>query len=131
MANTKQSEKSAAAKNGWQEFHELLTEQRREIMDLYEHDLREGQRAVDEGSEDVVDRANRAYNSELMLALSGAERDTLFQIEEAIERLESGGFGSCTNCESEIPEARLKAVPWARYCISCQELEEKGLLQET
>ena len=131
MSTTKQSNKSAAAKNGFQEFRELLTVQRKEIMDLYEHDLKEGQRAVDEGSEDVVDRANRAYNSELMLALSGTERETLFQIEEAIERLDEGGFGSCTNCESEIPEARLKAVPWARYCISCQELEEKGLLQET
>ena len=131
MAKTKQSEKSAAASNGWKEFRELLAEQRREIMDLYEHDLREGQRAVDEGSEDVVDRANRAYNSELMLALSGTERDTLFQIEEAIERLDDGGFGACTHCASEIPEARLKAVPWARYCIDCQELEEKGLLQET
>ncbi len=131
MANTKQSGKSAAAENGWMEFREVLTEQRREIMALYEHDLKEGQRAVDEGSEDVVDRANRAYNSEMMLALSGAERDTLFQIEEAIGRLDDGGFGACTNCESDIPEARLKAVPWARYCIDCQELEEKGLLQET
>jgi DnaK suppressor protein len=131
VPKTKQSEKSAAAENGWKEFREVLTVQRKEIMDLYEHDLKEGQRAVDEGSEDVVDRANRAYNSEMMLALSGAERETLFQIEEAIGRLDKGGFGACTNCESEIPEARLKAVPWARYCIDCQELEEKGLLQET
>jgi DnaK suppressor protein len=131
VPTTKQSDESAAAKNGFKEFRELLTEQRREIMDLYEHDLKEGQRAVDEGSEDVVDRANRAYNSELRLALSGTERETLFQIEEAIGRLDEGGFGRCTNCENEIPEARLKAVLWARYCIDCQELEEKGLLQET
>jgi RNA polymerase-binding transcription factor DksA len=99
VSTTKQSDKSAAAKNGFKEFRELLTVQRREIMDLYEHDLKEGQRAVDEGSEDVVDRANRAYNSELMLALSGTERETLFQIEEAIGRLDNGGFGCCTNCE--------------------------------
>lgn len=128
MAKTK---RSVVANNGWEQIREQLLEQRKELTDLYEHDLREGQRASDEGSEDVVDRANHAYNSELMLALSGTERDTLFQIEEAIGRLDTGDFGSCTNCSNEIPPARLKAVPWARYCISCQELEEKGLLQES
>jgi DnaK suppressor protein len=124
------SKRAKAAENGWEELREQLLVQRREIMDLYEHDLREGQRASDEGSEDVVDRANSAYNREFMFSLSGTERDTLFMIEEALERLDDGQFGTCSNCENEIPVARLKAVPWARYCIDCQELDEKGLLQE-
>ena len=127
MAKSKQAK---AAENGWEELREQLMEQRQEIMDLYEHDLREGQRASDEGSEDVVDRANSAYNREFMFSLSGTERDTLFMIEEALGRLDDGGFGTCSNCENDIPVARLKAVPWARYCIDCQELDEKGLLQE-
>ena len=50
-----------------------------EIYDLYEHDLREGQRASDQGSEDIVDRANSAYNREFMFSLSGAERETLIR----------------------------------------------------
>lgn len=128
MAKSKQAK---AAENGWEDLRQQLIVQRQEIMDLYEHDLREGQRASDEGSEDVVDRANSAYNREFMFSLSGTERDTLFLIEEALGRLENGGYGTCSNCSGEIPQARLKAVPWARYCISCQELEEKGLLQES
>ena len=127
MAKSKQAK---AAGNGFEDLRQQLIVQRQEIMDLYEHDLREGQRASDEGSEDVVDRANSAYNREFMFTLSGTERDTLFMIEEALERLDSGGYGTCNHCSDEIPAARLKAVPWARYCIDCQELEEKGLLQE-
>jgi len=124
------SKQAKAAANGFEDLRQQLIVQRQEIMDLYEHDLREGQRASDEGSEDVVDRANSAYNREFMFSLSGTERETLFMIEEALERLDNGGYGTCNSCSDEIPAARLKAVPWARYCIDCQELEEKGLLQE-
>ena len=130
MAKTKNAKKATINGQSLEAIREQLLGQRQEILDLYEHDLREGQRASDEGSEDIVDRANSAYNREFMFSLSGAERDTLFQIEEALRKLEVGGYGTCSNCSEEIPEARMKAVPWATYCIDCQELEEKGLLQE-
>ncbi len=133
MAKTKTADSGALNAKVREEIRELLETQRQEILDLYEHDLREGQRASDEGSEDIVDRANSAYNREFMFSLSGAERDTLLLIDEAIEKMaaENGDFGSCQNCANEIPLARLKAVPWAKYCIDCQELEEKGLLQDS
>ena len=131
MAKTKTAGSGVLTAKVLGDIREQLETQRQEILDLYEHDLREGQRASDEGSEDIVDRANSAYNREFMFSLSGAERDTLFLIEEAIGKMdENGGFGSCQNCSSEIPLARLKAVPWAKYCIDCQELDEKGLLQD-
>ena len=131
VAKTKKAKSPGLNGQSLQEIHEHLLKQRQEILDLYEHDLREGQRASDQGSEDIVDRANNAYNREFMFSLSGAERDTLFQIEEAIEKVADGRYGTCSNCSDEIPLARLKAVLWARYCIDCQELEEKGLLQDS
>ncbi len=130
MANTKKAKKAAINGQSLEKVREELETQRREILDLYEHDLREGKRASDEGSEDIVDRANSAYNREFMFSLSGTERDTLFQIEEAIAKVADGRYGTCSNCDDPIPEARLKAVLWARYCVDCQELEERGLLQE-
>ena len=131
MAKTKTASPVGLNAKERKEIRQQLETQRQEIFDLYEHDLREGQRASDEGSEDIVDRANSAYNREFMFSLSVTERDTLFQIEEALEKIDDkGGYGSCSNCSSEIPLARLKAVPWAKYCIDCQELEEKGLLQD-
>ena len=131
MAKTKTASSEALSAKVLNEIQEQLLTQRQEILDLYEHDLREGQRASDEGSVDIVDRANNAYNREFLFSLSGAERDTLFQIEEALKKIEGNdGYGSCANCSSEIPVARLRALPWAKYCVDCKELEEKGLLQE-
>jgi DnaK suppressor protein len=65
-----------------------------------------------------------------MFALSDSERKLLLQIEEALSRLENGAYGSCAHCGDVIAMPRLEAVPWARYCIDCQELQEKGMLEE-
>ena len=43
------------------------------------------------------------------------------QIREAIARIQDGSYGECLRCEEPIAEKRLKAVPWASYCIRCQE----------
>jgi DnaK suppressor protein len=109
----------------------MLVDRKNEILELYEKDVRAGQEASDEGSDDVVDRANNAYSRELLFSLSDGERHTLLRIEEALARIEQGAYGTCTNCGREIGAGRLKAVPWARYCIDCQELAEKGMLEET
>lgn len=107
-----------------------LTVRRQELIDLYEHDLRVGKGLPDAGAEDLVDRANDAYNREFLLSLSGTERDALVEVEQALERLDGGDYGHCSHCEDKIPAKRLQAVPWARYCIDCQELAEQGLLEE-
>ena len=131
MAKTTTARKTRkSSKSTLKAYREKLETQRQEILDMYEHDLRVGQTKSDEGAEDLVDRANSAYNREFMLSLSGSEREILKEIEDAIERLDAGEFGSCAACEEKIPVRRLQAVPWARYCIDCQELVEQGLLQE-
>lgn len=109
-------------------FREDLERKRVELLDLYRHDLEVGQSASDEGTEDLVDRANKSYNQELMFVLSDTERDVVFQIDEALTRLDKGSFGICENCAAEIGLPRLEAVPWARFCVKCQEQEEMGLL---
>jgi DnaK suppressor protein len=115
---------------GVKAVRERLNHQRQKILDLYVHDLRAGQELNNDGAEDLVDRANDAYAREFMLSLSGSERDLLLEIEAALVRLDRGGYGTCGHCEKKIAPKRLQAVPWARYCIDCQELSEQGLLQE-
>ncbi|MDX1501119.1 MAG: TraR/DksA family transcriptional regulator [Thermoanaerobaculia bacterium] len=126
MAGTKtqQKTKQNAA------FRKRLEEQRTEILDMYEHDLKVGQRSSDEGAEDLVDRANSAYDREFMLSLSASERDILLEINAALERLDQGSYGVCGQCGEAIPKNRLQAIPWARYCIDCQEQVEQGLMEE-
>jgi len=128
------TEKAKAAtvevpRDRYQALRRRLQNQRDEILDMYKQDLRAGQESADDGTEDIVDRANNAYNRELMFSLSDNERATLLQIENALGRMDDGAYGRCSNCGQTINIQRLEAVPWARFCIDCQELAEKGLLE--
>ncbi len=106
-----------------------LNQKHSEILDLFRLDQGVGQDASHEG-DDNVDHANFHSNRELALSLSNGEREVLAQINEALDRLERGEYGSCSNCRETIHDERLVAIPWARHCVGCQELEEKGLLIE-
>lgn len=79
---------------------------------------------------DPVDLAVRNYSKNVMLAVSENESRQFVLINEAIERLDKDEYGDCQNCEKEINPKRLEAVPWARYCLNCQELVEQGMLDE-
>lgn len=79
---------------------------------------------------DPVDLAVRNYSKNVMLAVSENESRQLFLINESLERIEDDEYGLCQNCENPINPKRLDAVPWARYCLKCQELLEQGLLEE-
>lgn len=128
---TTETQSKKLSKTATERIRKEFEKYRQEILDLYQHDLAVGQQRGEEGADDLVDRANNAYNREFMLALSGTERDMLRDVEAALERLDAGSHGLCGPCGRAIPAARLKAVPWARYCIDCQEKVELGLLLET
>jgi DnaK suppressor protein len=115
--------------DGFQALRQRLQKQRDEILSMYKQDLRAGQESADDGTEDIVDRANNAYNRELMFSLSDSERNTLLQIENALRRMDEGTYGRCANCGQNIAIARLEALPWARFCVDCQELAERGVLE--
>lgn len=121
---------AAPVEGGLEPLRARLTQHRQEIHSLYDKDVRAGQESTDEGTEDIVDRANAAYNREFMFSLSDAERQILLQIEDALRRMDDGSYGRCSACGNSIAIRRLEAIPWTRFCIDCQELAEKGLLSE-
>lgn len=84
----------------------------------------------DSETPDPVDLAVSNYSKNVLLALSENETRQLDLIEEALERIDDDEYGVCQNCEQEINAKRLAAIPWARYCLNCQELKEQGLLEE-
>jgi DnaK suppressor protein len=112
------------------ELRAQLVLKRQRIVDLYTADVRAGQEATQEGTDDIVDRANNSYSRELMFSLSSAEREQLIEVDAALRRLDEGTYGYCQYSGKPIALARLHAVPWARYSIEYQELAEKGLLEE-
>ena len=79
---------------------------------------------------DPVDLAVRNYSKNVMLAVSENDSRQLILINEALERIAGKEYGTCQNCEKDINPKRLDAVPWARYCLACQELVEQGFLDE-
>ena len=132
MARTEKAKPAAAEvpQDRYDALKARLQSQRDEILNMYKQDLRAGQESADDGTEDIVDRANNAYNRELMFSLSDGERVLLLQIEDALRRMDEGTYGRCSNCGNTISIQRLQAIPWARYDIDCQELAEKGMLSE-
>lgn len=77
---------------------------------------------VDNG--DSVDQASQSIEKELLFELSDNERVTLDQIEAALRKIDKGTYGLCESCQKGISKARLAALPFARYCISCQSTME-------
>ncbi|MBI4386846.1 MAG: TraR/DksA family transcriptional regulator [Elusimicrobia bacterium] len=85
--------------------------------------------AQDIGGMEVGDEADQATSSlekEMLFELSDNERATLDQIEGALRKMEKGIYGLCESCQKPIPKLRLQAVPFARYCISCQTSAERA-----
>ena len=81
-----------------------------------------------EATQDPADMAANAYTKELLVSMSANDRQLLQLIDEALFRIEDGEYGKCVHCGQEIQEKRLEAVPWARHCLRCQDLNERGLL---
>ena len=99
--------------------------------DLLIEKLKGNDLSVDDSeTPDPVDLAVRNYSKNVMLAVSENESKQLTLIDEALVRIEDDEYGTCQNCEKEINPKRLAAIPWARYCLDCQELMEKGLLDD-
>jgi RNA polymerase-binding transcription factor DksA len=66
-----------------------------------------------------ADLGTDAYERELTQGLLENEEQTLEEIGAALERIEKGSFGCCERCHREIPEPRLQALPYTRYCVKC------------
>jgi|SRR5436190_1832441 len=67
------------------------------------------------------DQAQHSLAEAVSLRLNGFEYLQLRQIQEALDRLQLGEFGTCLSCQQPIAPKRLQALPWAKYCVTCQE----------
>ncbi len=67
------------------------------------------------------DQAQISHDEFVSLRLNSLDYGQLRLVEEALDRVRSGDYGVCLACEQPIPAKRLQALPWARYCVPCQE----------
>lgn len=73
----------------------------------------------------MADMATDNFDREFNLELASNEQKSLNLIDYALRKIKEGEYGVCENCKKVIPAKRLLAVPYAIYCIKCQEEEEK------
>lgn len=74
---------------------------------------------------DEADLAATEINQNLVFKLRDRERLLLGKIEQALQRIEDGSFGTCEECEEPIEIKRLEARPVSTHCLSCKELQER------
>ena len=78
----------------------------------------------------MADSGTDNFDRDFNLSLLSADQDVIYEIEEALKRIEKGTYGTCEITEKAIPQTRLNAIPWARFRVDAQsELEQNGILQ--
>lgn len=105
-----------------------LEAKRQEILEGIARARALGQVEGETGAPDIADRAASALQREFSFSLTENEGKILKLIDEALARLQNGNYGLCVHCGQPIEPARLAAVPWARHCLACQELQDRGEL---
>lgn len=114
-------------------FQDLLIIRKKEINDEINHissdTLKQSQK---EASGDIsgysyhmADVATDNYDREFSLGLASNEREILYKIDSSLRKIKDGSFGFCEECNKAISKTRLKAVPYAKLCIKCQEAKEE------
>jgi RNA polymerase-binding transcription factor len=83
--------------------------------------------ATEPGSKsgDWIDQSSQENDLHVRLALKQTDHKLFRAIEDAIHRFDQGTYGICMDCENEIAQARLDAVPWTRVCIECKSKQDK------
>ncbi|MFN0171015.1 MAG: TraR/DksA family transcriptional regulator [Bryobacteraceae bacterium] len=109
-------------------FHQTLTEKKNSILFALGAKVTTLTRSDRLGEDD---QAQHSHEEFISLRLNGMEYSQLRQIQEALDRIQSGDFGLCLSCERPIPPKRLEAIPWAKYCVRCQERHADSVYRET
>jgi DnaK suppressor protein len=112
--------------------------QKRRLLDLRDHFLDQMQSVAQDSlrsraenneasavGQHQADAGSDAYEKDFALSLLSQEQDALYEIEEALKRIEVGTYGVCEMSNKHIPHARLEAIPFARFTVECQQQLEK------
>ena len=114
-------------------FKELILKKKDEIWEeierISEDALKRSQR---EASGDIsgytlhmADLATDTYDREFSLGLISNEHKILYEIDDALKRIEEGRYGVCEECSKPISKSRLRAIPYTRLCLKCQKEKER------
>lgn len=115
------------------EYKKMIAKRKGEVLDNINHisadTLKQSQK---DASGDIsgytyhmADVATDTYDREFSLGIASNERQLAYELEDALKRIEDGTYGVCEDCDELITKTRLKALPYARLCVKCQQKREK------
>ena len=120
------------------QFKERLLRERASVAGEIKSIAKEASKNPRESSGDLssytvhmADMSADTYERELALNIASSEQEVLYQIDEALKRLDEGTYGLCQSCEQVIAMNRLKAVPYTSMCIECQRSQEQKAKRST
>jgi DnaK suppressor protein len=103
----------------------LLLEKREEIIGEVQHIHASSQEMGQDGIQDMADEASNLYTKQILMSLSENQRKALREVDEALDRMEEGTYGTCDSCGNPVGLKRLHIKPFAKYCVQCQDIIEK------
>ena len=113
-------------------YRDILMEERGRVASaisrLHEDNSVSFEDATEEETYDnhLADSATATLNREIDYTLEENAEHVLSAIDDALQRIENGTFGTCGRCGAPIAEERLEAIPYANRCIDCKRLDERG-----
>lgn len=122
----------ALNKDQLKQFRQLLITERAKFANEIKSIAQDAARSPRDASGDLsaytvhmADMAADTYDREMSTNMVSAEQEILYQIDDALKRMDDGSFGVCGECTHPISMSRLKAVPYASNCIECQRAKEQ------
>ena len=133
--------KSAKAKSGtngavkikpvWQKYYARLLELRDQLLKQMDGLAKESAQEMAGYSLHMADSGTDNFDRDFALSLLSSDQDAIYEIEEALKRIEKKTYGVCELTGKNIPKARLEAIPWTRFTVESQaQLERDGALRQ-
>jgi RNA polymerase-binding transcription factor DksA len=122
---------AAKVKVEWQKYYENLLDLHARLRDQMSGLAKESQAEMEGYSLHMGDSGTDNFDRDFALSLLSSDQDALYEIEEALKRIEKNTYGVCELTNKTIPRARLDAIPWARFTVEAQmQLEKEGALKQ-
>jgi RNA polymerase-binding transcription factor DksA len=118
-------------KGEWQQYYNYLLELREQLLHQMNGLAKESAQEMAGYSLHMADSGTDNFDRDFALSLLSADQDSVYEIEEALKRIEKKTYGVCELTGKNIPKARLEAIPWTRFTVDAQaQLERDGALRQ-
>jgi DnaK suppressor protein len=115
----------------WAKFYQRLIELREQLMRQMTGLAKESAQEMAGYSLHMADSGTDNFDRDFALSLLSSDQDAIYEIEEALKRIEKNTYGICELTGKPIPRSRLEAIPWTRFTVQAQaQLEREGALRQ-